>query len=841
MTSLRQSCERSRRARIRTSAAIFILALPALAGCIRVHGSGRRATGPRIDSVASTVRTLEVRVEDDVLLTGQVRDDAIPGNALRRRSVARLPSTLTRALQQAGFRVVTTPRAREVVLRFRAHLDLAPDSGSDYVGRRYVFEGTTTLLVEHSGRLVEAIDVSVPLVELSSPADPSRVRRPGEAVDWRAYPDVLARSLVERLSRSERLAALARPGRASMKPTIAAHPVPRDSSKAGPPGVAQVARVDPRTRSSVLADADVRALFAAGPGSVALEQLEADARRATDPAARRAPDPVAEPSSGRTEAVVEHPVDGEPLELAFDRGAEDLRPRPQRREGAIAVFGIEDVSNTFGADVVGQLTDYLAVKVTEVLRQPVVARDELRQQLVAEKSKGYRDCVDQRCQIDLGRALSASRSLSTKLLRVGSTCAITLAMWDLETELAEHATSMRTECGEQAILSAIDRVVAQLGVPRGAELEGGLGRRGLGAATLSDGTGPEATLSDGTGPETTLSDGTVTVSTPIAELRAGILEVVPVRIELRAPTSELAPRPKLNLALVLDTSSSMLTEGRIQSVRKAALVASRALRSEDALSIVSFAAAPKVLLPSSRGSARPMLGDLLAGMNVGGRANLGGGLQAALRELAANRAEGTISHLLVVTDSPLAEGQVDAPGLEALAQSVARAGASMTIVGLGADVDAPALARLAELAGGRFTSSTSPDGLPGLFARELGALASVSMSDVVVEVRGARGVELTSVAGRSARPIRGGLRLGLGALASAEVLRFDLALRGRCERPGPFELARIHVRYRDWGDAGRTVVRDEPLTLSCGADDGRATYEALEVFDVPAYEPATLE
>ncbi|MCK6549666.1 VWA domain-containing protein, partial [Myxococcota bacterium] len=721
----------------------MIFALPALAGCVRIYG-GRRATGPRIDAGKSAVRALELRVRDDVLLTGQVEDDAIPGNALRRRSVARLPSTLERALEDAGFRVVKTPRPGEIVLRFRAHLDLAPDSGSDYVGRRYVFEGTTTLLVEHDGRLVEAIDVSVPLVELQTPVDATRVRRPGEAVDWRSYPDVLAKTLVDRLARSAPLAALGRPSRTAAAPSLAMHEVRRDSSKAGPvPAIAGVATkgtparrgaastsgastgkgasrpIDPRSRITGLADGDVKALFAAGPGSDDLERLEAEARAAHDREAERADAAVGEapaerrstidarPTRPPAEVILDHPVDA-PLELAFGDDASD---RPRRRVGAIAVFGIEDVSNTFGADVVTQLTDYLAVKVTEVLRQPVVARDALREQLVAEKSKGYRDCADQRCQIALGRALSASRSLSTKLLRVGSTCAITLAMWDLETELAEHATSMRTECGEQAILSAIDRVVAQLGVPRGARLERPIPSLEAGgplvdlASTLSDETVSDRTVSDRTVSdrpgfdrpvsEGIGSDGTVSLSTPVVELRAGLVEAVPVRVELRAPISELAARPRLNLVLLLDTSSSMLTEGRIQHVRKAALVAARSLRSEDALSIVSFAAAPKVLLPSSRGSARPRITDLLAGMNVGGRANLAGGLQAALRELASNRGEGTVSHVVVVTDSPLAEGQMDVPSLEALAHGVARGGATMTIVGLGADVDARALARLA--------------------------------------------------------------------------------------------------------------------------------------------------
>ncbi|MCK6550755.1 hypothetical protein L6R52_33265, partial [Myxococcota bacterium] len=89
------------------------------------------------------------------------------------------------------------------------------------------------------------------------------------------------------------------------------------------------------------------------------------------------------------------------------------------------------------------------------------------------------------------------------------------------------------------------------------------------------------------------------------------------------------------------------------------------------------------------------------------------------------------------------------------------------------------------------------------------------------EVRAARGVELASIEGQTARPVRGGLSIALGTLASAELRAIELALRGRCDAAGRVELARVQVRYRDWSDAGRINVRDEAIALPCVDDASR--------------------
>ena len=74
----------------------------------------------------------------------------------------------------------------------------------------------------------------------------------------------------------------------------------------------------------------------------------------------------------------------------------------------------------------------------------------------------YKQCFDQTCQIELGKAISAQKSLAVKLLRVGGKCAITASLCDLATETTERGASTRTECSDEALMDGMDHVARQL-------------------------------------------------------------------------------------------------------------------------------------------------------------------------------------------------------------------------------------------------------------------------------------------------------------------------------------------------------------------------------------------
>jgi hypothetical protein len=138
-------------------------------------------------------------------------------------------------------------------------------------------------------------------------------------------------------------------------------------------------------------------------------------------------------------------------------------PTPGRpRSVIVAVFDIEDQSGRIGASTLAQLTEYLAARLTQVCGYKVIPRDQLRERLVKQKRESYRQCFDQRCQIELGKAMAAEKSLATKLIRAGKACALTSMLYDLRSEATERAATVKTECTEEALLGGMEQLAKQL-------------------------------------------------------------------------------------------------------------------------------------------------------------------------------------------------------------------------------------------------------------------------------------------------------------------------------------------------------------------------------------------
>jgi hypothetical protein len=139
-----------------------------------------------------------------------------------------------------------------------------------------------------------------------------------------------------------------------------------------------------------------------------------------------------------------------------------MAPRPAGKPGAIiAVFDVQDASGQLGATSVDQLTEYLAAQLAAGgLR--VVPRAQLRARLIEEKKGSLRSCVDESCQIELGKAVAAQKTVATKILRVDRQCAITAMLYDLKTEATERAATVEVECSERALLGGLRQLAQKL-------------------------------------------------------------------------------------------------------------------------------------------------------------------------------------------------------------------------------------------------------------------------------------------------------------------------------------------------------------------------------------------
>ena len=142
-----------------------------------------------------------------------------------------------------------------------------------------------------------------------------------------------------------------------------------------------------------------------------------------------------------------------------------IEDRVKKDRSIVAVFPIQDSAGGFPEKTLEQLTEYLAVQLTNKIGYKVVPGDQLRGRMIEAKKDGYKACYDQSCQIELGRAVAAQKSISAKLLKIGNKCAITVSVYDLKSESSERAASVHTDCSSDALLIGVDNISGELAKP----------------------------------------------------------------------------------------------------------------------------------------------------------------------------------------------------------------------------------------------------------------------------------------------------------------------------------------------------------------------------------------
>lgn len=138
------------------------------------------------------------------------------------------------------------------------------------------------------------------------------------------------------------------------------------------------------------------------------------------------------------------------------------RPMALGQRPIAVVFNIQDMSGKFDGTLVDQLTEYLSAQVGQRLKFKVAPREKLRERLSAVKTDSYKQCYDRSCQIELGKALAANKTVSTTLIQIGTNCIFNSTVIDLKTEAAELSASAKGGCGEDQLLESLGKVVQAL-------------------------------------------------------------------------------------------------------------------------------------------------------------------------------------------------------------------------------------------------------------------------------------------------------------------------------------------------------------------------------------------
>lgn len=130
----------------------------------------------------------------------------------------------------------------------------------------------------------------------------------------------------------------------------------------------------------------------------------------------------------------------------------------------VALFGVEDKGSGLEPEVLENLQDYSAARLTQCGYQ-VVPPEQIRERLNDQKRETHKVCYDQACQVELGRELAAQKSLSTKILRIGNTCQVTAVLYDLRRGTTDTAATAESECEVDALLGGVKSITEKLCKP----------------------------------------------------------------------------------------------------------------------------------------------------------------------------------------------------------------------------------------------------------------------------------------------------------------------------------------------------------------------------------------
>jgi Ca-activated chloride channel family protein len=299
-----------------------------------------------------------------------------------------------------------------------------------------------------------------------------------------------------------------------------------------------------------------------------------------------------------------------------------------------------------------------------------------------------------------------------------------------------------------------------------------------------------------------------------------------------SPPDAANQRSPVNLALIIDRSSSMRGPRIAQAIRAARLVLAR-LETRDRLTVIAFDANAQVVFGPEpvTGEARARLDAALAALDTGIGTNLAASIKLGADKIRAGYVRGGLSRLVLLTDGQPSVGLTDPDRLAALVAEEAQHGVTLSAMGIGHHFEDALLAELARRGGGGFYYLASAAEIPAAFGRELGGLFSIAAIEAELKLVPDESVASAELLHRlPSRPMEDGLAVEVGQIAAGEPrhLLFRLRLEPGA---GARHLAKLRLTYRGAsGSAGDAVIAGVELPrMPLDPTSHRVTLERLLV------------
>lgn len=285
----------------------------------------------------------------------------------------------------------------------------------------------------------------------------------------------------------------------------------------------------------------------------------------------------------------------------------------------------------------------------------------------------------------------------------------------------------------------------------------------------------------------------VALDTPV--LLAGRTQTAYLRVALQGFELEEDRASQVNLAIVLDRSSSMQGAKLAQS-KQAAIMAVERLSAEDIVSVVTYDTNVHVLVPATKAVDRDVISNAIRRIEAGQSTALFAGVSKGSAEVRKFFSTGRVNRIILLSDG-LANVGPSSPGeLASLGASLARDGISVTTIGLGLNYNEGLMRRLAERSDGNHFFAEAARDLERVYRFELGEVLSVVAQGVELEIELPDSIRPVRILGRTARIDGQKILARLNQLYSRQTKYFLIQVEIPAGRKGEeLEVAQVGVSY----------------------------------------------
>ena len=156
-----------------------------------------------------------------------------------------------------------------------------------------------------------------------------------------------------------------------------------------------------------------------------------------------------------------------------------------------------------------------------------------------------------------------------------------------------------------------------------------------------------------------------------------------IRIAIKGKDVAKENLPPANLVFLVDVSGSMSPPDRLPLVKSALKLLTQQLRTQDKVSLVSYANGTRVVLTPTSGSQKTQINAAIDSLAAGGGTNGEAGIKLAYALAQEAKIESGINRVLLATDGDLNIGVYDPNELKALVERERKSGVSLSTLGVG--------------------------------------------------------------------------------------------------------------------------------------------------------------